>query len=75
MLNKGPFFNEFLVKLTQPIDKIEGKLFEKGFISGFDASDAYGDENVLLLCATEKRTKDEMDRFVEALVEVTADVK
>ena len=75
VLNKGPFFNEFLVKLTQPIDKIEGKLFEKGFISGFDASDAYGDENVLLLCATEKRTKDEMDRFVEALVEVTADVK
>lgn len=75
VLNQGAFFNEFIVKLTQPISEVGDKLFEKGFISGFDASDAYGDEHVLLLCATEKRTKEEMDRFVEALVEVTADVK
>lgn len=75
VLNDGPFFHEFLVKLSQSISEVEDQLFEKGFISGFDASKAYGDENVLLLCATEKRTKEEMDQFVEALVEVTADVK
>ncbi len=75
VVNKGPFFNEFLVQLNQPISEVNDKLFGKGFIGGFDASDAYGAANVVLLCATEKRSKEEMDRFVQALGEVTADVE
>ncbi len=75
ILNKGPFFNEFMLKLAQPIVEVNDQLFEKGFIGGFDASEAFGEEHVALLCATEKRSKEEMDRFVEALVEVTADAE
>ena len=70
LVNKAPFFNEFLVKLDQPISEINKSLFESGFIGGYDASLIYETEHVMLLCATEKRTKDEMDTFVAALVEV-----
>lgn len=69
-LNQSPYFHEFLIKVDKPIVEVNKGLLEKGFIGGFDASTAYGEENVLLLCATEKRTRDEMDAFVQALVEV-----
>ncbi len=73
--NEVPFFNEFLVELNHSVKKVNEKLVDKGFVGGFDASDAYGQKNIALLCVTEKRTKAEMDAFVEALVEVDADVK
>ena len=70
LVNQSPYFNEFLVKLDQPISAVNESLFEKGFIGGYDASSVYGTEHVMLICATEKRTKGEMDAFVDALVEV-----
>lgn len=70
LVNQSPYFNEFLVKLDQPISTVNESLFEKGFIGGYDASSMYGTEHVMLICATEKRTKGEMDAFVDALVEV-----
>lgn len=70
LLNRSAYFHEFLVKIDKPIATVNKALLEKGFIGGFDASKAYGEENTLLLCATEKRTKGEMDAFVKALVEV-----
>lgn len=75
LLNTAPFFNEFMVKLNQPIKVVNQKLLAKGFVGGFDASSAIGKENVALICVTEKRTKEEMDQFVEALVEVERDVE
>ena len=70
VLNTSAYFNEFILKLEKPIEQVNLALADKGFIGGFDASSAYGEENVYLLCATEKRSKGEMDQFVEALVEV-----
>lgn len=70
LVNQSPYFNEFLVKLDHPISAVNESLFEKGFIGGFDASPMYGEDHVMLICATEKRTKGEMDAFVDALVEV-----
>ena len=70
LINQAPFFHEFLVKFNQPVSEVNRALFEKGFIGGFDASKAYGDNHVALFCATEKRSKAEMDAFVAALVEV-----
>lgn len=70
LVNQSPYFNEFLVKLDQPISAVNESLFEKGFIGGYDASSVYGTEHVMLICVTEKRTKGEMDAFVDALVEV-----
>lgn len=70
LVNQSPYFNEFLVKLDHPISAVNESLFEKGFIGGYDASSVYGTKHVMLICATEKRTKGEMDAFVDALVEV-----
>lgn len=75
ILNKGPFFNECLVRLNQPVSEVNRALYEKDFVGGYDASKEFEDENVVLLCATEKRSKEEMDAFVQALVEVDQDVK
>jgi glycine dehydrogenase subunit 1 len=75
VLNTAPFFNEFMVKLNSPIKEVNQKLLNKGFVGGFDVSSAIGKENIALICATEKRTKEEMDQFVEALVEVERDVE
>ena len=70
LVNQSAYFNEFLVKLDHPISAVNESLFEKGFIGGYDASSVYGTEHVMLICVTEKRTKGEMDAFVDALVEV-----
>ncbi|MEY8291525.1 aminomethyl-transferring glycine dehydrogenase subunit GcvPA [Carnobacteriaceae bacterium 52-44] len=75
VLNTAPFFNEFMVKLNSSIKEVNQKLLNKGFVGGFDVSSAIGKENIALICATEKRTKEEMDQFVEALVEVECDVE
>ncbi len=39
-------------------------------MGGYDASDALEQEGAYLLVATEKRTKEEIDDFVQALAEV-----
>lgn len=70
VLNANPFYNEFLVQLPSSVKVINEKLLEKGFMGGYDASEAYGKDNIVLLCATEKRTKEEIDGFIQALSEV-----
>lgn len=70
VLNKSPFFNEFVVQLEQSVKEVNIALHQKGFIGGYDASDSTGVVNSYLLCATEKRTKEEIDAFVSSLVEV-----
>lgn len=72
VLNQSAFFNECVVKMNQPIDKLNEKLFAKGFIGGLDVSEYLGTDSAYLLCTTEKRTKEEIDQFVQALVEVEA---
>ncbi|KAA9302334.1 MULTISPECIES: aminomethyl-transferring glycine dehydrogenase subunit GcvPA [Aerococcus] len=71
VLNESAFFNEFIVDLKQPVAEVNKALLDKGFVGGYDVSEVYGQDNTVLLCATEKRTKEEIDAFVEALVEVT----
>ena len=46
-------------------------LLKKGFLGGYDLGRAYPDmpdmKDCLLLCVTEKRSRDEMDGLVKAL--------
>jgi glycine dehydrogenase subunit 1 len=64
----APFFHEFAVRTSRPIAEINAALQEKNLIGGFDLGREYSDlENVMLLCCTEKRTKDEMDLLMETL--------
>ncbi|CUS98967.1 aminomethyl-transferring glycine dehydrogenase subunit GcvPA [Candidatus Kryptobacter tengchongensis] len=62
-----PFFKEFVVQTPVPVSKIKERLQPKKILPGIDLSkfDGYGDG--LMIAVTEKRTKKEMDLFVEEL--------
>ena len=72
LMFSAPFFKEFVVKTpVAPAKLIESLLDEKIF-AGIDLSSYdYGLENCMLVCVTEKRTKEEMDKFVDSLSKVS----
>lgn len=70
--NEGPFFNEFVVELNMSADKANERLLKAGIIGGYSLAKDYNLPNHLLVCATEKRTKREIDQFVTALGGVQA---
>lgn len=67
VLNTAPFFNEFVVELSRPVKEVNERLLKEGIIGGYDLGCDYGLENHMLVAVTEQRTKEEIDRFVEAL--------
>jgi glycine dehydrogenase subunit 1 len=65
----APFFHEFAVRTSRPVAEVNAALQAKGIIGGFDLGREYSElENVMLLCCTEKRTKEEMDLLMETLL-------
>jgi len=67
----GPFFNEFVVELAKPWPAVDAGLKSKGFIGGFGLGSDYPElKNAALVCVTEVRTKDEIERLAGALQEV-----
>lgn len=66
-----PFFNEFLVKTTKPVEKVRLALENAGLLAGYSPAVDYQEyENCLLFCVTEKRTKKEIDLLVKTLEQV-----
>jgi len=61
----APFFREFVVETPIPASVVIERLLENKLFAGYDLA-AHG-ETGLLIAVTEKRTKDELDRFVEYL--------
>ena len=55
-----PFFNEFAVRTSVPAAKVLDALCANGILGGVRVAD-----DMLLVCVTEQRTKEEMDKFVE----------
>ena len=65
-----PFFKEFVVKTPCPVNEIIEKAQSKGYFAGIPIKTENAPANNFLLCAvTEKRTKKEMDSFIEFLRE------
>ncbi len=66
-----PFFNEFVLTTPIPAVEVVDRMLEQNILAGIRLDRFYPDrENQLLVAVTEKRTKDEMDRFVEAMAEI-----
>jgi glycine dehydrogenase subunit 1 len=62
------FFNEFVLDLPCEAADVIARLIEKGFAAGFPLSRYYKDmENAILICVTEKRTKQQIGMLAEAL--------
>ncbi|MFA6358247.1 MAG: aminomethyl-transferring glycine dehydrogenase subunit GcvPA [Candidatus Omnitrophota bacterium] len=69
----SPTFNEFTILLPRNADKVVQQMIEKGFACGFPLGRFYkGMDNYLLIAVTEKRTQEEILKFVASLKEVLA---
>lgn len=65
-----PFFHEFVLKAKDklPIRKINEYLLKKGILGGFELAEFYPDlANSMLLCVTETKTKESIDRLIAEL--------
>lgn len=61
------FFKEFVVRTPVPAATICERLLNDRIFAGVPLSRFYGDDHAMLVAVTEKRTREELDRFVERL--------
>ena len=66
-----PIFHEQVLRLPAAAKEILRSLADQNILGGFDLSGDYPElGDALLICATEKRTSEEMGRFAKALAQV-----
>ncbi|MEO5657313.1 MAG: aminomethyl-transferring glycine dehydrogenase subunit GcvPA [Nitrospiria bacterium] len=64
----APFFKEFVVRTPRPPAELNARLLTTGFIGGLDLGRfEKALANHWLVCVTEKRTREEIDRVAEVL--------
>ncbi len=67
----GPRFHEAVLKLDRKVDEVLEQLAARGIVGGLDLSRHYPElGNALLVCATEVRTDEDIQRYAETLAEV-----
>lgn len=67
LFNK-PFFKEFAV--TSPVEskKVNSELLKHNILGGYELEKDYPElKNSLLICVTEKRTKEQIDKLAEVM--------
>jgi glycine dehydrogenase subunit 1 len=65
-----PFFNEFVVRCPKPPEQIVNRLAEKRVLAGLPLGPYFPERaDQLLVCATEIKTRADMDRFGEDMAE------
>jgi len=69
VLNDGPTFNEFAVRLPRPAGEVADALQSRGYQAGLPLHDigGGGGRRDMLIAVTEKRTRRELDDFAAAL--------
>jgi glycine cleavage system P protein (glycine dehydrogenase) subunit 1 len=66
-------FKEFAIRVGRPAQEVVAAAQEQGVHPGYALRRDYeGMDDALLVCVTEKRTPDEIDRLAAVLAEVTA---
>jgi len=69
---QAPFFKEFVVNTPLPPEEVIKRLLDKNILAGVDLSRIDPElKNSLLICVTEKRTKEEIDHFVNEIKNLT----
>ncbi|MBI4556037.1 MAG: aminomethyl-transferring glycine dehydrogenase subunit GcvPA [Candidatus Hydrogenedentes bacterium] len=70
ILNTGPTFNEFTVRLPRSAEDVVVRMAGRGYLAGLPlAALGVGGSNDLLIAVTEKRTRVQLDAFAQALEE------
>lgn len=73
MLFDRPFFKEFAIKTSVDTQTVIDKMREKKIFAGVNLTRFdYGLDNGLMIAVTEKRSKEEMDMYVEAMQSILA---
>ena len=67
LFNSKPFFREFLVKTPIAPSEIIKEAEKEGILAGIDTEIFENTERGLLIAVTEKRTRDELNRYIEFL--------
>jgi glycine dehydrogenase subunit 1 len=71
VINRRPFFKEFVVRCPKPAGEIARQLNEQKILPGYVLSRSFPERtHELLVCVTEMNSKIEIDRLVNALKEV-----
>lgn len=69
---KQPFFKEFLIQCPGDPEEINKRLLERKIIGGLSVSKFYSElKDCMLMCVTEMRTKEQIDRFVDVLAKIS----
>ena len=68
----APFFKEFSLLLPRPALEVRDALLERGFLAGVPLAGDQGNGRALAVAVTEKRSRDEIDRFADAFAAVLA---
>ena len=67
----APFFNEFVVELEVSPQELNEQLAAHGILGGVPLGWWYPElEECMLICVTETKTKEQIDRFTKALEEL-----
>jgi glycine dehydrogenase subunit 1 len=71
LLHQAPVVREFALKLDAPVHEVLDRCAERGIGAGYALGDDYPEfENGLLVALTERRSKEDIDRFASVLSEV-----
>ncbi|MCG8426973.1 MAG: aminomethyl-transferring glycine dehydrogenase subunit GcvPA [Chromatiales bacterium] len=64
----NPYFHEVVIRLPAPVKDVLRSLAAHNVLGGFDLGQDYPElDEALLVCATEKRTEQEMENFAQKL--------
>ncbi len=67
----APFFKEFVIKTPLSAEKILKELRKEKIIGGLDLENYYPElKDHLLICVTEKRTREEIDKLINRMTEI-----
>ena len=71
LLFEGPYFHEAVLSFDRPVAPLLDALASRGILGGLDLSGHYPElDGGLLVCATETKTSEDINRYATALAEV-----
>ena len=74
LLHEAPVVREFALRLDAPVHEVLERCAERGIAAGYELGRDYPEyEDGLLVALTERRSREDIDRFAEVLGEAVAE--
>ena len=75
-LFKGVFFKEFPLKGDIEVENINKELLKENILGGYDLGKNYRElQDSTLFCVTEKRSKEEIDKLVKSISNISKELE